>query len=423
MEYLRSHIFNTFWFIPVVMGAAAIGLAQLMLAIDIQYDGQINLSLASLGADGGRGILVAIAGSVLGVAATSFAITMSVLATASSTYGPRLVQNFMTDRRNQVILGAFGATFLYCLTVLRDIRSGPDDGSVFVPTLAINVAIGLAIFMVLALVYFIHHIADSVQVATLVDRVSHNLVSAVNRLYPANEGKKSTNEIPKIIKSQTQRATKCGYVRSIDLKELVSDAEKNGAQIELLIEPGDYVIGDAPIAHVIGDRELTVQDYLTFSNVRTPYQDIRYALEQPVDMIIRALSPSMNDPYTAINAMHGLSAGLALLIDRDDREIGLCDDQDIVRVITKITDIDQMIRTVYRTLRNDVSTSIDATLGLIDITDALLYDHEDSQYRSLLVNEITQLGVCVTNSSLDEGSKQDAVTRVKRFVVTHTEDL
>jgi len=326
----------------------------------------------------------------------------------------------MTDRRNQVILGAFGATFLYCLTVLREVRSGPDDGTVFVPALAINVAIALAVLMVLALVYFIHHIADSVQVATLVDRVTVNLVSAVNRLYPADDEKHSTNSIPKIAKHQLQTATKSGYVRYIDLDELVSDAQKQDVVVELVVEPGDYLISGSPIAHIAGEGELTVQDYFSFANVRTPYQDIRYALEQPVDMIIRALSPSMNDPYTAINAMHGLSEGLALLVARDDREIGLCDQESKVRVTTRITTIDQMIKTVYRTLRNDVSSSVDASLALIDITDSVLRGNKDNRYAPLLANEIAQLGTCIAHASLDAGSKHDATARAKQFVLKYS---
>lgn len=186
-----------------------------------------------------------------------------------------------------------------------------------------------------------------------------------------------------------------------------------------MIEPGDYLISGTPIARVSDSSKLTVQKYISFADVCTPNQDIRYALEQSIDMIIRALSPSMSDPYTVINAMHGLSAGLALLIDKDDREIGLCDEQNKIRVITKITDIDQMIKTMYRTMRGDVASSIDASLSLIDMTKSLLYGHAHNQYASLLIDEIKQSGFCIERSSLDVSSKRDAAIRIAQFVATH----
>lgn len=179
---------ETFWFVPAVLGVVALLVAQALVRLDrALLDRGVVIGdslLYHVGASGSRDILGAIGGSMLGVAATSFSITISVLATTSSTYGPRLVRNFMADRGNQVVLGIFGATFLYSLMVLRSIRSLDADGDTFVPDIAVNVAVLLAVVDVGVLVYFIHHIAQSVQVGTLSARVRQELRDAVDVLHP-----------------------------------------------------------------------------------------------------------------------------------------------------------------------------------------------------------------------------------------------
>ena len=126
---------ESMWFTPGVMVVVAMIVAQLVITFDLYLDdAALDLLPDSflLGVSGSRGILVTVGGSVLGVAATTFSITMSVIATASSTYGPRLVRNFMADRNNQRVLGLFVATFVYCLMVMRRVQDA-SDGITFVP--------------------------------------------------------------------------------------------------------------------------------------------------------------------------------------------------------------------------------------------------------------------------------------------------
>ncbi len=243
---------GTFWFVPAVLGVVAVVLAQLLVALDRWLlDRGIGIGgslLYHVGASGSRDILGAIGGSMLGVAATSFSITISVLATASSTYGPRLVRNFMADRGNQVVLGIFGATFLYALMVLRSIRSLDSDGDVFVPDIAVNVAVLLAVLDVGVLVYFIHHIAQSIQVATLSSRVRDELSAAVDELYPteppADAASDSEVTLPDHV--DTVRAPRSGVVVDVDEDAALSSAVDADAVVVLRCRPGEHVIeGDA----------------------------------------------------------------------------------------------------------------------------------------------------------------------------------
>ncbi|MDQ3094690.1 MAG: DUF2254 domain-containing protein, partial [Actinomycetota bacterium] len=180
---------QAFWFLPAVLCALAAVLAETLIFLDRQT-GEVDLGpfgvlITRVGESGSRDLLGAVAGSMLTVASTTFSITIAVLALSSSTYGPRLVRNFMADRGNQFVLGIFVATFLYSLLVLRSVRVLDEgSGEYFVPHLATNVAVLLAVLAIGVLVYFIHHISDSVQVWTLAQQVRTDLIDTVDRLYP-----------------------------------------------------------------------------------------------------------------------------------------------------------------------------------------------------------------------------------------------
>jgi len=191
-----TRVTQTFWLLPAVLCLLAVVLAEALIVVDARI-GEANLGplgalVSRVGASGSRDLLVAIAGSMLTVASTTFSITVAVLAVSSSTYGPRLVRNFMADRGNQFVLGVFVATFLYSLLVLRSIRVPDDSGEgAFVPHLAVNVAVLLAVVAIGVLVYFIHHISDLVQVWTLSRRVRGELLTAIDRLHPEPAGRRS----------------------------------------------------------------------------------------------------------------------------------------------------------------------------------------------------------------------------------------
>ncbi|MBY6706298.1 DUF2254 domain-containing protein [Rhodococcus sp. BP-241] len=339
---------GTFWFVPAVLGVVAVVLAQLLVALDRWLlDRGIGIGgslLYHVGASGSRDILGAIGGSMLGVAATSFSITISVLATASSTYGPRLVRNFMADRGNQVVLGIFGATFLYALMVLRSIRSLDSDGDVFVPDIAVNVAVLLAVLDVGVLVYFIHHIAQSIQVATLSSRVRDELSAAVDELYPTEPppDAASDSEVTLPEHVDTVRAPRSGVVVDVDEDAALSSAVDADAVVVLLCRPGEHVIegdaiaesrrwsGSSSASHL---RE--IESAVEIGDERTPQHDIEFAVEQLAEMAVRALSSGTNDPYTARNALDDLSVGMATLVGRPPPCGARTDDAGTVRIVLR----------------------------------------------------------------------------------------
>lgn len=354
---LRSRVAQlreSMWFVPGLMVFVALGLAQAMIVVDLWLNERTLELLPEtflIGVEGSRGILVAVGGSVLAVAATTFSITMSVIATASSTYGPRLVRNFMVDRNNQRVLGLFVATFVYCLMVLRRVR-GTDDGVSFVPHVAVYGAIVLALVNVAALVYFLHHISAVIQVSTLVRRVRSELERSVDGLY----GDGAASRVPAVALASASAlvlADRAGFVTTVDAPGLVEAAVDVGAA-ELLVRPGTHVMVGEPLARVTGDAEAmgtAVRRHVSVGDTRTPTQDVHFAIQQMVEMAVRAVSPSTNDPYTARNVVEELACGLVPAIRHGEPAAGWADDTGTVRLVWRLPSGVELVDLVFDDLR------------------------------------------------------------------------
>nr|MDQ3101329.1 DUF2254 domain-containing protein [Bacteroidota bacterium] len=186
-EYLRASL----WFVPVLMSILAIALAFLMLQLDRNVDSNndfiSSLLFYSGGSENARAILSTIASSMIQVAGVVFSITVVVLSLSSSQFGPRLLRTFMKDWSTQLIIGSFVATYIYCLVVLRNVITFDDRD--FVPNLSIAFALILTLVNIILLIYFIHHVATSIQADSLIHRVDKELNGNMARLFPEKLGK------------------------------------------------------------------------------------------------------------------------------------------------------------------------------------------------------------------------------------------
>lgn len=190
-----SELKATFWFIPVI-----IILSSILLSVALVYlDGHFDFSEDGPGgfflvnnADSARLILSTISAAMMGVAGTVFSITLVALTLASSQFGPRLVKNFMYVRLNQVVLGAYISTYLYCLLVLTVVKNGSDY--TFVPSISILVAIVAAILNIILLIVFIHQIAISLQADKVISDISDFISKQVEKLFPEKMGEVKEKE-------------------------------------------------------------------------------------------------------------------------------------------------------------------------------------------------------------------------------------
>ncbi|GGO97583.1 DUF2254 domain-containing protein [Stakelama pacifica] len=320
----------SYWFLPAVLTIGAILLSFLTYYIDVRLGPDWLDAAGWLHAskpDGARSLLSTIAGSMISVAGTVFAITIAAVVYASGSYGPRLLTNFMTDRGNQLSLGVFIANFTYCLMVLRTVRQ-PDEGGFlidsgqpgFVPELSLLVALALTMLSVGVLVYFLHHVPDSIRINNVVAAIGRRALSEIDSRFPDSDDgtmriAPSSGEVTPV------RAKRTGYVEVIDFDTLGSVCEDQGISVRLTVRPGDFVHPDVAICKVEGTFGEGVDDRLrrafAIGDSRTSAQDIEYLLDELVEIGLRALSPGINDPFTAITCLHWLSAATALLAKRD----------------------------------------------------------------------------------------------------------
>ncbi len=314
-----------FWFIPTVMLALASAFALLILDIDQRLDPGSHSSIAwaySGGPEGARSLLSTIAGSMITAASVTFSLASVALSIASQQYGSRVLRNFMRDRITQVLLGTFVSTFIYSVLVVRAIR-GSDVSGGFVPAIAVTVAIALSLISLVLLVFFVHHVSTSIQASHIVLVIAEDLQGATLKLYPSKTGSPSDGPAEHDDFHERGSASVAladsGYLQSVDLESLFNAAKSREIVIELTVKPGDHVICGDVVARAWGTTFLAESDSkeilgaFLLGGKRTPTQDIRYQFQQLTDVVVRALSPGINDPFTAINGIDELATGLSQL--------------------------------------------------------------------------------------------------------------
>ena len=311
---LLGAVADTFWIIPASMVLGGILLALGLLRLDrsgLVSDRLIHSDwLYDGGGTGARTLLGAVASSTIGVAGTVFSITIAALSLAAGQMGPRLLRNFTKDRGNQVTLGAYLGTFSYALVVLRSVRTQSEG--IFVPHLSLSVSMLLAFICVATLVYFVNHMAGRINVDTVIELVSRDVSDAVKRLTVAKPGPTA----PPGTTWQTAasiRDDRRGYLQQLDESGLAAWAAENGTSIRLLARPGDYVFPGAPIALATPEVEgigAAIRDATALGPQRVSTLDLEFAMRQLVEVAVRALSPGINDPHTAMSVLDRLGAAL-----------------------------------------------------------------------------------------------------------------
>ena len=315
------------------------------------------------GAEGARALLGAVASSSIGVAGTIFSITIAALSLASSQMGPRLLRNFVRDSRNQFALGIFVGTFAYALVVVRTVRS-QDEGA-FIPHVAVTGGIVLAIVCVATLVWFVHHIATGINVEKVVDAVHDDLVQSI---------KTGTSSSPDFAPVEFERGeavsvSGSSYLQAIDLESLADWAVKRGAKVKLLVRPGDYVQVGLPVAEVRPMRDDCVdalERALTFGPQQVTLQDLEFSVRQLAEIAVRALSPGINDPFTAGTVLERLADALCRVAPRFLPTGAVSRDGEIV-LVRPVTDYNGLCDAMLHTIRQNAANSGFVLIRMLDV--------------------------------------------------------
>lgn len=377
---------GTFWFVPLLMVAGAVVLSLVTLSIDRAAAASgVELTLAwtfARGPEGSRALLSTVAGSMITIASVCFSITVVALQQASSQFGPRLLHSFMRDRGNQVVLGTFIAGFTYCLLVLRTVNGTEDHP--FVPHLAVTVGLLLALAGVAVLIYFVHHAAASLQAESVIAGVSRDLHHSLDRLFPEAIGAGASEpaaggELPAGFAAEavTVSAAQSDYVQAVDGDALMRLAVEKNLVLSLDRRPGQFVIRGTPLLRGWPAERLTAEvadglrEAFDLGPRRTLLQDVEFAVDQLVEIAVRALSPGINDPFTAVACVDRLGAALADLAGKVVPSPSRLDDAGRLRVVANAVTAAGIAEAAFRQIRQAARTDTAVTLRLLETIAAL----------------------------------------------------
>ena len=372
LRFLWARLNANYWFYPAlftVLGAAlAFGLVYLDRNGFANWLSDIAWIVPAR-PKGAADMLTVMAGSMIGVASTVFSITIAAVAYASGNYGPRLLTNFMEDRGNQLSLATFIGSFVYALIVLRSVRTEDETAATiadaaattlpgFTPQLSLLVAYALMAICVAVLVFFLNHIPSSIRINKVLEGIGGRLLESIRDTYPVED---KLREARALEGGEPLTALDTGYVQLIDFEDLAAIARDANCTLSLRIRTGDFVHRDLPLLDVKGCDPEEIEDKVracfTLGATRTPEQDPQFLIDELVEIGLRALSPGINDPFTAITALHWLGAATAEIGRRDLRKQVCKDDAETCPVIPKPDDFRHYADRGFGTIRGGVATS------------------------------------------------------------------
>ncbi len=434
--WLLSHWDNlraNFWFVPSVMVAAAVGLSFLTISLDRATGGKnwfAELGWSNTrGPEGSRAVLSTIAASMITIASITFSITVVTLQLASSQFGPRLLRNFMRDRGNQVALGTFISTFTYCLLVLRTVNGTGAEDTWFVPHIAVMVGVVLALASLGVLIYFFHHAAASIQADHVIAAVADDLNDAIDRLYP-EDGDAPPADVSRDLPSDFDERSRAiasptsDYLQAIAADSLIRLASRCDLILRLERRPGQFVVEKTPLVRAWPadrvDDEVAgaILDAFYFGDHRTLTQDVEFAVDQLVEIAVRALSSGINDPFTAITCIDRLCGGLSRLADRHIPSAYRRDDEGRLRVVAALAEsLPGITDAAFHQIRQAARTNTAVTLRLLETIAVILSRTHDPEFRSALLHHAVLIHRGSQEGLLDPWDRAEANRRYRDVLV------
>jgi uncharacterized membrane protein len=388
---------SRFWLRPAAMTVASVALALAMVRLEgrIELPGLLGDWVYAGGVGGARDVLGVVASATIGVAGTTFSITVAALSLASNQMGPRLLRNFSRDAGNQYALGSFVATFAYAIVVLRAVHEGSDGD--FVPQLAVSGALLLAGVCVGMLVWFLHHVTTSISVDHVVALVQHDLVRALRSLPGRDEGNRTPQgaaEDPGWPGAEPAplRAHGSGYLRVLDEAALADWAVEQGARLDIAVRPGGFIFPGSVVGHVHPPSlamaaETALADAMALGVSRNVEQDLEYSVRQMAEVGLRALSSGVNDPFTAMMVLDQLGAGLCEVAQRHLPD-GRTGRDGTLRVRRPATDYHGLVDSMFHMLRQAASGQASVMIRLLEVLAAVATVEGDPHRRQVLREHI-----------------------------------
>lgn len=385
LRYLLDQVLTSYWFVPGIMVSGSILIAAATVQIDMHWHDRVQkVPWLLVDSENAGQVLAVIAGSMITITGVVYSMTLVALSLAASQYGAKLLRQFMKARANQVVLGMFTGTFVYSVLVLRMVNLSHGELHGFVPHLSTHIAILAALFSLGSLIFFIHDMSRSMQADSLIAAVAAELDNAVMRWTkdtpgdkdsPLNEqsgDQENSDDLPFLV-----HAPKTGYVQSIDYRSLVHLCRETDTRCSVLVEPGQFVMEGqgvirygstgvgTSVATTAAEANPDFNITIIVGTVQTPLQDIEYGIDQLVQLGVRALSPGINDPLTAMTCTDWLVASLVKIGQRNPLPARYYDDDNILRVRAQHATCDDLADRALNQIRHYGTDAPQMTLHVV----------------------------------------------------------
>ncbi len=430
MESLESRL----WPIPVLAIVVAVAVGIVIPQLDLRVDSDLPTGVGSAvfngGADTARSVLSSIAGSLITATSLTFSLTVVALQLASSQASPRVLRLFARDRQVHLTLAAFLGTFAYSLTVLRTVRNDTDEVPEFVPRIAITAAFVLTLLSVIMLVVFLAHLASQLRLETIVKDIHGETDETIDLIagsvadLPAYPHRFSTPQ-----NATSILATSSGFITSLDRTGLLDVASERGLVIEEVRRVGDNVVDGTPLARwwrsgnssTPLDHDAIADEVRTAHKIgyeRTAAQDIDFGVQQIVDIGVRALSPGINDPITAVNALGHLGALVTRIVTMPTTPAALADSDGTLRVVTRRVLPGETVHLALSQIRHYGATDAVLVRRFLQVISDLAYTCDDPAVTDALRYQLAALDRQLRQDDSDPAARNELLDETAQVLAS-----
>lgn len=420
---IREAVNMRLWPIPLLTIIAAVIVGVFLPMLDARVDERLPDPVIAVLFNGGpesaRAVLSTIAGSIITATSLTFSLTVVALQLASSQASPRLLRLFSSDRTVHSTLATFLGTFTFSLMVLRSVQNGTDGTAAAVPSISVTLCLILTLVSIVMLTLFLAHLAKQLRVETMMRNVHRETKRTIELVHATSED--GPTEVPDDIRPETfhtVEAAHSGFLVSTSRSRVVALATDLDLIVEEEFSVGSSVIAGVPIVSWWPRSGVVPEDFDTesFDRVirsaystgyeRTSSQDIGFGLRQLVDITIRALSPSVNDPTTAVHALSHISAVLSLIADLPSQPAALLDDDGNVRLIVRPHRFDPLLHLAIDQPRRYGSTDPDVVARLFLMLREVAINTDKAHHQDSIRLQLGRLETSVADAGYDDRDRE-----------------
>lgn len=429
LRHSAEQIRASAWTLPAACVIVAVGLSQLTLYMDTEFGESMFDSTAYLKiwtVASAQSLLSTIASSTLSLAGVAFSSIMVTMTLATQQFGPRLLRNFMKDRSSQLCLGVLMGTFVYCLFIIRGPRSEQDGD--FVPQLSTIVAMALAIASLFFFIHFIQHVLSTIQEERVLADAYSGLEKTIHNIFPSDVDAGEQERVPEPSEGTgwAVEAGKSGYIQAIDYEALTKIARQYDVVLWAVCRAGWFITARRTAVRVIqgGEDSLdtdksfiqSIQKCIYVGSSRTPEQDFEYGIRQLVEVCLRALSPGVNDPFTAVDCIDYLGAALESVFARPLPGSILRDGDGNIRVVKSVTEYSGLVCAAVDQVRQASRMDCAVSCQLLDMLQNVAKTAQLQEQQQVLLNQASLINHDTVPAMYNDHDREAITSRYQQVV-------